>query len=135
MKWQCKHLEDLKEVCVGCKPYLKAGVICLLKGDMGAGKTTFVAEFMRQLGFEDVSSPSFALVQEYRAALPVFHLDLYRLEGGRDVDMLDLDYYFSQRTHLVFVEWPEKMPEPTQPYVTLSISRLKDGSREFCLDA
>ena len=130
MKWQCNGLEELPSICVELQSKLKPGTLCVLDGEMGAGKTTFVATFLRQFGFEDVSSPSFSLVQHYDAKIPVYHIDLYRLEGGVDVDMLDLDYYFKQKDHLIFVEWASKLAVIEAPYVKLSIQRSKQNSEQ-----
>ena len=66
---------------------LVAPAVIALHGDLGAGKTTLVQAICRGLGVTDeVTSPTFALVHEYTgASVPVFHLDLYRLEGPRDL--------------------------------------------------
>jgi tRNA threonylcarbamoyladenosine biosynthesis protein TsaE len=71
---------------------LSAGDVVLLFGDLGAGKTAFVRGLARGLGAppDEVSSPTFTLVQEYRGRVPLFHVDLYRLEP-REVDDLGLD--------------------------------------------
>jgi len=80
-------------------------------GKMGAGKTTFIKEFCRQLGVETiVNSPTFAIVNEYVSndGQSIYHFDLYRLE--RWEEMLDIgyeDYFYSDNYCLL--EWPEKV--------------------------
>ena len=80
-------------------------------GNMGAGKTTFIKEFCRQLGVETiVNSPTFAIVNEYISSdgQSIYHFDLYRLE--RWEEMLDIgyeDYFYSDNYCLL--EWPEKI--------------------------
>lgn len=118
----------LESVAASFHDRLKPGMICFLQGPMGVGKTTFVSAFLRGMGYTDVSSPSYALVHEYDAAIPVFHIDLYRLSPGAAVDQLDLSYYF-RPTHLVFIEWPERLGDCDFEYVTLRFSRQSDGSR------
>ena len=71
---------------------LAAGAVVLLYGDLGAGKTAFVRGLARGLGApaDDVTSPTFTLVQEYRGRLTLYHVDLYRLEPA-EIDDLGLD--------------------------------------------
>lgn len=87
---------------------LAPGDVVVLSGDLGTGKTRFVGGLARALNpGARVRSPSFTLVNEYAGALPLFHLDLYRLAGG-ETDSLGLEDY-AARGALV-VEWGERLP-------------------------
>lgn len=105
-------------------------------GDMGAGKTTFIAEVCRLLGVEDDSaSPTFSILNEYRAAdgRPVYHFDFYRLESPQEaLDMGAEDYFYSG--NLCFLEWPDRignlLPEDA---VEVDIRVNDDGSRTVAL--
>lgn len=84
-------------------------------GDMGAGKTTFIAELCRQLGVsEDVAnSPSFSIVNEYRSdttAELIYHFDLYRLEDLDEALDMGIEDYFDSGA-LCLLEWPERVEE------------------------
>jgi tRNA threonylcarbamoyladenosine biosynthesis protein TsaE len=83
-------------------------LVCLI-GDLGAGKTQFAKGFAAGLGVEDVvSSPTFVLMAEYRGRLPLFHLDLYRLDDAADVlagGLLD----DRQADGVAIVEWAERL--------------------------
>ena len=82
-------------------------------GEMGAGKTTFILEFIKLLGVKDAgSSPTFSIVNEYRDGenRPVYHFDFYRIESIEEVyDIGYEDYFFSDS--YCFMEWPEKIQE------------------------
>ncbi len=82
-----------------------------LVGDLGAGKTAFVRGLAEGLGLdpEDVSSPTFTLIQEYRGRVPLFHVDLYRLAPGEVAD-LGLDALAADG--VLAIEWAERLPEP-----------------------
>jgi len=88
-----------------------------LHGDLGAGKTTLIKAFCQALGVEDgTSSPSFAIVNEYRAASgePVYHFDLYRLKTAGELDAIGFTEYVDSG-HYCFIEWPELAEELLPP--------------------
>ena len=87
---------------------LTAGDVVLLYGDLGAGKTAFVRGLARGLGAsdDDVSSPTFTLIQEYAGRATLYHVDLYRLEPA-EVDDLGLDDLLSA-DGIVAIEWAER---------------------------
>jgi tRNA threonylcarbamoyladenosine biosynthesis protein TsaE len=92
-------------------PRLRPGDVLLLHGDLGAGKTAFVRGLARGLGADpdEVSSPTFTLVQEYRGRLTLYHVDLYRLQPEEAAD-LGLDELTEGNT-VVAVEWAERWAE------------------------
>ena len=84
---------------------LRPGDVVSLTGDLGAGKTTLVQGAARALGVQDpVLSPTFLLVREYEGRVPIYHLDVYRLERMQEV--LDLGFEeLVDRRAIVFIEW------------------------------
>lgn len=114
MEIRVNSTDDLPEAARQLIPILKehSGVVALY-GDMGAGKTTFVSALMREMGSEDdVSSPTFALINEYIAGdgSRVYHFDFYRiLDKSEAFDMGYEEYFYSG--NLCLVEWPEKIEE------------------------
>jgi tRNA threonylcarbamoyladenosine biosynthesis protein TsaE len=101
---------------------LSAGDVLLLYGDLGAGKTAFVRGLAEGLGIprDEVSSPTFTLIQEYRAGrLPLFHVDLYRIDDPREFDELGLDEIAEDG--VLAIEWAEKLPARLKPSGYLNV--------------
>lgn len=109
-------VESIERLGAQLSSALRTGDIVALSGDLGAGKTTLARAVLRALGLkEEAPSPTFTLVQTYEAPLvrlPVWHVDLYRLDHPSDVQELGLEEGFE--TALSLIEWPERM-EPYLP--------------------
>ena len=85
--------------------------VFLLKGQLGSGKTVFAKGLICGLGCpdpDDVTSPSFTLINEYALRIKVYHVDLYRLETDEELHTLDLEEVFAEPA-IVIVEWAEKL--------------------------
>ncbi len=95
-------------------PTLKGARMVILRGDLGTGKTTLVkgiAEGLHAASQDDVTSPTFTLIHEYRGPeVNLFHVDLYRIDTPRELDTLGLDELFAEPGNLVLLEWGEKFP-------------------------
>jgi tRNA threonylcarbamoyladenosine biosynthesis protein TsaE len=91
----------------------QAGWVFGLKGELGAGKTQLVKGIARGLGIRSrVLSPTFALIHQYTdGRVPLYHLDLYRLEGDAQIRGAGLEEYLFQRTGVTVVEWVDRWPE------------------------
>lgn len=101
---------------------LHPGQTVLLHGELGAGKTCFVRGIVlgRQGHPDDVSSPSFSLVNEYQTPLGIiYHWDLYRLPEKTDWSVLDLDDHLNNPASITVIEWPERRNDLTGTRVHL----------------
>jgi len=117
-------------------PTLKNARMVILRGDLGSGKTTLakgIAEGLHAAAQEDVTSPTFTLIHEYRGPeVNLFHVDLYRIETVRELDTLGLDELFAEEGNLVLLEWGEKFPRLQQERdVEIAIERLGDEERRI----
>jgi len=90
---------------------LVPGDVIRLDGDLGSGKTVFVKGLARGLGLADphaVKSPTFVLMHIYKARVPLYHFDLYRLEGAADLESIGLEEFTHDASAVVCVEWAER---------------------------
>ena len=113
---------------------LQAGSVLLLVGDLGAGKTALVRGLAEGLGVlsEDVSSPTFTLMQEYRGGrVPLIHVDLYRLNDAREIDELGLDEL--GMNSVLAIEWAEKLPRPIADAIEVRIDHGDGDERHLTI--
>jgi tRNA threonylcarbamoyladenosine biosynthesis protein TsaE len=112
-------------------------LVVTLRGELGAGKTTLARAICRGYGVpNEVTSPTFTLVHEYRGARsPVYHLDLYRLKGPDDLANIGWDEMISAEA-LILVEWPERAGELLPPdHVPILLQHLPDDPKRRLLYA
>jgi tRNA threonylcarbamoyladenosine biosynthesis protein TsaE len=120
--WTSHKLADTFMLGKWIGEHLQGGEIILLDGALGAGKTIFVKGLGSALGldFNDVTSPSFTLVNRYDARLTLYHLDLYRLTDGVSAAYsVDLDELLSDERAVIVIEWAERLrnyPLPAPVY-------------------
>lgn len=109
--------------------------LVLLRGDLGAGKTTLVkgiAAAFEAAAEEDVTSPTFTLVHEYRGPKAnLYHIDLYRIDTPRELDTLALDDLRSENS-LLLIEWGEKFPRLLRERdVEIRLDRVSETGRKI----
>jgi tRNA threonylcarbamoyladenosine biosynthesis protein TsaE len=109
--------------------------LVVLRGELGAGKTTLIkgiAEGFRAASQENVTSPTFTLIHEYRGpGVNVYHVDLYRVDTQRELDTLGLDDLFDTNS-VVLIEWGEKFTRFLRERdVEITIERLGENERRI----
>jgi tRNA threonylcarbamoyladenosine biosynthesis protein TsaE len=114
---------------------LEAGDVVACIGELGAGKTCFLQGLARGLGVEDdVTSPTFVLVNQYRGRLPVYHVDAYRTESLTEL----VDLGFEEMLHgdgVTVIEWADKLLPLLPPStITVTITGLGDEPRQIVID-
>lgn len=130
--------EEMKFFASNLAMKLESGKTILLSGDLGTGKTTFSQYFLKALGVQKVTSPTFAIFNEYDidhgSVNRAFHFDLYRLGSTEELEELGFYEIVEDKLSHVLVEWPEKaeviMPEDA---IRIEIEHGKDDESRTLL--
>jgi tRNA threonylcarbamoyladenosine biosynthesis protein TsaE len=128
--WQTQSATETFALGAQLGSQLGGGEILLLDGPLGAGKTIFVKGLASALGIdpEEVTSPSFTLVNPYAGRFPLFHIDLYRLdEGAAAAHAVDLEELLTDERAVVVIEWAERLGIYPLPANVWRIAITGDG--------
>lgn len=112
---------------------LRAGDIVFLKGELGAGKTTFTKGLAQALRVKEaeVNSPTFILMNYYEGKLPIYHFDFYRINQESELSTMDLDEYIYGKGISV-IEWPERLGKlAPQEFFQVDIGHKSEYQRMF----
>lgn len=135
MQFNIEKIEDWQKVVDSILPELKYNIL-LLKGNLGAGKTTFSQFLLKNLGSEDeVNSPTYSIVNEYSSPKgKIYHFDLYRLKNIEEVYDIGIEEYLDN-AFLCIIEWPEVYEEELYGlnYHSMSINNTGEN-REITFD-
>ena len=121
---------QLAAVLAGAGPSVVA-----FEGEMGAGKTTLIRALCAELGVgDDVSSPTFALVNEYRGGRgePLYHFDFYRLDSTDEAARLGVAEYFDSG-YLCLLEWPSRVASLLPPHLLVELAVTGPESRQLTI--
>ncbi|MGE8207104.1 tRNA (adenosine(37)-N6)-threonylcarbamoyltransferase complex ATPase subunit type 1 TsaE [Heyndrickxia sp. NPDC080065] len=129
-EWLSKGPEDTSSLAQKIAEKLAAKDVLLLEGDLGAGKTTFTKGIALGLGIQkNVSSPTFTIIKEYHGKIPLYHMDVYRLQDSSED--LGFDEYF-EGDGVTIVEWAHLIEDQLpKEYLAVSIFRIGDMERKF----
>ncbi len=129
-----KTEEETNRIARDFASRLKKGDIVLLEGNLGSGKTFFVREVAKYFAIDEVSSPTFAIVNEYDGNVKIYHFDFYRIKKERELYDIGIDEYLSDEEAITFIEWAELFPNAVPEYSYLvKILLLKNGLREITI--
>lgn len=135
MEIYVNHIDDLSSVTDALHACMADGCkIFLLRGDLGAGKTTLTQRLCTELGItEPVSSPTFSLINEYQSPTwgTIYHMDLYRLDKQVDLVQIGLEEYL-ESGNICLIEWPDLARDYfTMRHVAITIRTEPDNIRIF----
>lgn len=129
-------IQDLHSAALQLIEFAGTEKVFIFQGDMGAGKTTFVKAICQALGVQEaVTSPTFAIVNEYKGAgKKLYHFDFYRLKTQTEALDMGAEEYFHSGNYC-FIEWPEKIPDMLPlHYIQVTISVLPDAVRQISVE-
>jgi len=113
---------------------LSPGAVVCMHGPLGAGKTTFIQGVASFLGIQEaVTSPTFTIASAYEGSLPLYHIDVYRIDSVEEFELLGLEEYIYGKG-LTFIEWSEKVEEALPSrliHITIGIN--DDGTRTIVI--
>jgi tRNA threonylcarbamoyladenosine biosynthesis protein TsaE len=114
---------------------LRAGDVVALYGDLGTGKTTMVKGIARAFGIagRDVTSASFTIIAEHDTVPAFFHIDLYRVEEGEDVDGTGI-WDCLGRDSVAVIEWAEKLGASAADFIKVRLKDIGDNRREIYIE-
>lgn len=134
--FESKSPEETFEFAKEVGRSLKGGEIIAFHGNLGAGKTLFTKGLLEALEYDidEVTSPSFALVNNYKARFDVFHIDLWRLEGSNNaIFAVGLEEILEDEDAVVIIEWAEKLSDwdPLRTMIVIEIEGSGDAPRRI----
>ena len=135
MKQTSSSEAQTRAIATALAPSLMPGAVVLLSGDLGAGKTAFVRGLAEGLGLDpdDVTSPTFTLVHEYRGGrLPLIHVDLYRLDRA-ELDEIGLDQDLAAHG-VIAVEWAERLTRGIVDAIAIRIADEGGDQRSITIE-
>jgi tRNA threonylcarbamoyladenosine biosynthesis protein TsaE len=114
---------------------LKKGDVVALKGDLGAGKTIIAKGIARGMGIiDDITSPTFTLMETYDGRIPLYHFDLYRVENETELDLLYFEEYW-EGDGVSVIEWADRagsrLPDTT---IHVNIEYINEFSRRIVIE-
>lgn len=128
-KYTSRSEQDTLEIAENIESEKFPGMVICLDGELGSGKTVFVKGFAKALGItETITSPTFSLVKEYfEGEMPLFHMDVYRLDDG--ADNFGLNDYLNQ-DGVCIIEWPEMVQDQLpEERLDVKIKVIDDDTR------
>lgn len=131
----CKTEEDTKKLAEQFYLILKSNDVIILNGNLGSGKTFFVRSILSKFGFEDVTSPTFAIVNEYLTNPKIYHFDFYRINTKEELLQIGFEDYLNDSDAITFIEWGEMFPEilPNKKYV-VNFKIIENNEREIIIE-
>ena len=130
-----KNEDESRQIAFDLGKNAKPGEVYSVTGTLGAGKTLMAKEFARGLGIsDDITSPTFTILEEYPGKIPFYHFDLYRIESPEEIELMGVEDYF-YGNGVSWIEWAEKcgslMPEK---HISVTIEIISDEERRITLE-
>ena len=124
--------EETNNLAIEFAEQVSAGKIIVLNGNLGSGKTYFIKKVLGEFQIDYVSSPSFAIVNEYEGNIKAYHFDFFRLKNMKELIDIGWQDYLNDMESVIFIEWGELLVEALPKFrIAISITILNDTKRKF----
>ena len=97
--------EETKQIAYEFADFITEGMIIILNGNLGAGKTLFIQSVLKKFQIGEVNSPTFSIVNEYSGIKKFFHFDFYRINKKNELYDIGIEDYFNDSQSIIFIEW------------------------------
>lgn len=125
---------ETEEIAVMFSEMISEGDLVLLNGDLGSGKTFFVKCLSSNYGIQNVTSPSFAIVNEYSGLKKIFHFDFYRIKKLNELYDIGIEDYLNDEKAIVLIEWAELWEDIIpHEYYEVRIELLNEQKRKISI--
>ena len=123
---------DTSVIAVEFSKVLDKNKRIVLLGELGAGKTYFIKEVLKQFGIQNVNSPTFAIVNQYEEKIRAYHFDFYRLKNYEELLEIGWLDYLNDEDAVMFIEWGDIIPQAIpEKRIEIKINVFEDLLREF----
>lgn len=136
MRFRTRTAEETIKLGEKIGAMLQPGTVIAMEGTLAAGKTTITKGIAAALGVEDtVTSPTFTLISEYEGRLPLYHMDVYRLDSAEDFLGLGVEDMIYGGDGVSVIEWSEKVrTELPKDTITIRLEAESDGGRTITVE-
>ena len=111
---------------------LQNGIVVVLNGDLGAGKTFFIKQVLQKFNVTNANSPTFAIVNEYYGDKTFYHFDFYRINKESELHDIGIEDYFNDEQSIIFIEWGNLFPQILpRKRIEIDIRILLNNTREL----
>ncbi|MBI4684200.1 MAG: tRNA (adenosine(37)-N6)-threonylcarbamoyltransferase complex ATPase subunit type 1 TsaE [Nitrospirae bacterium] len=134
-KFLSRSVDETKIIGFNLGKLLRSGNVVCLYGEMGAGKTTFVKGIAQAMDIpeEDVASASFTIVVEYNIDVPLYHIDLYRIDRDADIDEIGIwDYIYGEG--ITVIEWAERLNKIPDDFIRVKFDIIDEYTRDITIE-
>ncbi len=136
MTFQTKTAEETIQLGEKIGKMLKPGTVIAMEGTLAAGKTTITKGIAKTLGInETITSPTFTLISEYEGNMPLYHMDVYRLDSAEDFLNLGVEDMIYDGKGVAIIEWSEKIrSELPKSTITIRLETIENNERLITIE-
>ena len=127
-----RNENETKDLAEEFANIIKVGQVVVLNGNLGSGKTFFIKKLLNSFSINNVSSPSFTIVNEYRGSIKAYHFDFFRLKTVAELYDIGWQDYLNDYNAVTFIEWGNQLEDALpEKRIEILITTINDTERQF----